>query len=135
MLRIYGKVTACYNNRMGLFGIQEDHIENYLSLDERFIKNKHSTFIFKMEGQSMEPYIYHGDYLIVDRALTGFFNKIVVVDYNGERLCRYLLREAEKIILRSFNGRFKDIVVTEEKDIEVFGVATMSFRDLVTTSY
>ena len=119
---------------MGLFGIQEDHIESYLSLDERFIKNKHSTFIFKMDGKSMEPYVYNGDYLIVDRAITGFFNKIVVVDYNGERLCRYLLREGDKIVLRAFNSRFKDIVVAEEMDMQVFGVATMCFRDLVTTS-
>jgi DNA polymerase V len=117
----------------GLFGIRDDHIENYLSLDERFIKNKHSTFIFKMEGESMQPHIYHGDYLVVDRSLTDFYNKIVVVDIYDERLCKFLTKEGGKTILRSLNEKFKDIIVTEEMDMRVFGVATLCFRDLVKT--
>lgn len=115
----------------GLFGIRDDHIENYLSLDERFIRNKHSTFIFKMEGNSMEPHIFHGDYLIVDRSITSFYNKIVVVDIFDERLCKYLVKEGGQTILRSFNRKHKDIIVTEEMNMQVFGVATLCFRDLL----
>ena len=118
----------------GLFGIRDDHIESYLSLDERFIKNKHSTFIFKMEGKSMEPHIYHGDYLVVDRSVTNFLNKIVVVDIYDERLCKFLTNEGNKTILRSLNNKFKDIVVTEEMEMRVFGVAILCFRDLLIAS-
>lgn len=126
LIPVFSMAVQC-----GLFGIRDDHIENYLSLDERFIKNKHSTFIFKMEGKSMEPHIFHGDYLIVDRSLTDFYNKIVVVDIYDERLCKYLIREGKQTILRSFNRKHKDIIVTEEMDMRVFGVATLCFRDLL----
>ena len=115
----------------GLFGIQDDHIESYLSLDEYFIRNKHSTFIFKMDGDSMSPRIYPGDYLIVDRSITNFVNKIVVVDIFDERMCKLLVKEQSFVILRSLNERYKDIVVTEEMDMRIFGVAIMCFRDLV----
>ncbi len=126
LIPVFSMAVQC-----GLFGIRDDHIENYLSLDERFIKNKHSTFIFKMEGKSMEPHIFHGDYLIVDRAITEFFNKIVIVDIYDERLCKFLTKENGKTILRSFNNSHKDIIVTEEMDMRVFGVATLCFRDLL----
>lgn len=115
----------------GLFGIQDDHIESYLSLDEYFIRNKHSTFIFKMEGDSMRPNIFPGDYLIVDRAISNFLNKIVVVDIFDERMCKCLVRENGQTILRSFNPKYKDLIVTEEMDMRIFGVATLCFRDLV----
>jgi len=126
LIPVFSMAVQC-----GLFGIQDDHVENYLSLDEKFIKNKHSTFIFKMEGRSMEPHIFHGDYLIVDRSITDFFNKIVVVDIYDERLCKFLIKESGKTILRSFNSKEKDIIVTEEMDMRVFGVATLCFRDLL----
>lgn len=115
----------------GLFGIQDDHIESYLSLDECFIRNKHSTFIFKMDGDSMRPQIYPGDYLIVDRSITNFVNKIVVVDIFDERMCKLLVREQESVILRSLNESYRDIIVTQEMDMRIFGVAIMCFRDLV----
>lgn len=115
----------------GLFGIQDDHIESYLSLDEFFIRNKHSTFIFKMEGDSMSPQILPGDYLIVDRAITNFINRVVIVDIFDERICKLLVKEQGLMILRSFNQRHKDIVVTQEMDMRIFGVATLCFRDLV----
>lgn len=115
----------------GLFGIQDDHIENYLSLDERFIRNKHSTFIFNMEGDSMSPHIEAGDYLIVDRSLTDFMDKIVVVDIFDERMCKFLTRSNGQLVLRSFNSRYKDIVVTDEMNMHIFGVAILSFKDLI----
>lgn len=118
----------------GLFGIQDDHIENYLSLDERFIRNKHSTFIFKMEGDSMSPQIEEGDYLIVDRSLTDFMDRIVVVDIFDERMCKFLTRSHGQVVLRSLNNRYKDIVVTEEMEMNIFGVAILSFKDLISNN-
>jgi DNA polymerase V len=126
LIPVFSMAVQC-----GLFGIQDDHIEHYLSLDEQFIKNKHTSFIFKMEGNSMEPHIQAGDFLIVDRSLSNFMNKIVVVDIFDERLCKFLTREKGRTILRSFNNSHKDIIVTEEMDMRVFGVAILCFRDLI----
>lgn len=126
LVPIFSMAVQC-----GLFGIQDDHIESYLSLDQQFIRNKHSSFIFKMEGDSMKPHIYAGDYLIVDRSITNFLNKIVIVDIFDERMCKFLMREGGKTLLRSFNSKYKDIVVTEEMDMRIFGVAILCFRDLL----
>jgi DNA polymerase V len=126
LVPIFSMAVQC-----GLFGIQDDHIESYLSLDQKFIRNKHTSFIFKMEGDSMKPHICAGDFLIVDRSLTNFMNKVVVVDIFDERMCKFLTRESNQIILRSFNPKYKDIVVTEEMDMRVFGVAILCFRDLL----
>jgi DNA polymerase V len=100
-------------------------------LDERFIRNKHSTYIFKMEGDSMKPHIESGDYLIVDRSLTDFKDKIVVVDLFDERMCKYLTETNEGLVLRSLNTKYKDIVITEDMDMHIFGVAILCFKDLI----
>jgi DNA polymerase V len=50
---ILGKRVTC-----GLFGISDDYIEKYQSLDARFIKNKASTFFFQAASDSMEPLIF-----------------------------------------------------------------------------
>ena len=126
IIPLFSTRVAC-----GLFGISDDHIENYLSLDERFLKNKKSTFIFRMEGDSMEPFIHHEDYLIVDRSLTEFMNRIVVVDIYDERLCKLMTRSHGKIVLRSLNTKYKDIIITDEMEMRIFGVAILCFKDLL----
>jgi DNA polymerase V len=126
IIPIFSSRVSC-----GLFGISDDHIENYLSLDDKFIKNKHSTFIFRMEGDSMQPFIHHDDYLIVDRALTDFMNRIVVVDIHDERYCKLLTKSHGQVVLRSLNPKYKDMVVTDEMNMRVFGVATLCFKDLL----
>lgn len=130
LVPIFSMAVQC-----GLFGIQDDHIESYLSLDQKFIRNKHTSFIFKMEGDSMRPHICAGDFLIVDRSLTSFMNKVVVVDIFDERMCKFLTREGNQLILRSFNPKYKDIVVTQEMDMRVFGVAILCFKDLLSDHY
>jgi DNA polymerase V len=120
---------------MGLFGISEDHSEDYLSLDERFIRNKNATFMFRMEGDSLAPMILNGDYLIIDRSIHHFQNKLLVLDYQGERLCRLMINLQGRKILRAFNPKFKDIVITMENELQIFGVVTMHFRDWLNVTF
>ena len=61
------------------FGISDDFIEKYQSLDAKFIKNKFSTFFFEAVGDSMEPTIFEGQVLIVDRSLKDFHQKVCVI--------------------------------------------------------
>jgi len=126
LIPIFSMAVQC-----GLFGIQDDFVENYLSLDERFIKNKHSTFIFKMEGDSMSPHIESGDYLIVDRSLTKFMDRIVIVDIFDERMCKYLTKVNGQLVLRSLNSKHKDIIVKDEMEMRIFGVAILCFKELI----
>ena len=88
LIPVYSMAVSC-----GLFGIQDDHVENYISLDKEFIKNKLSTFIFRMQGESMSPYICEGDYLIVDRAVSAYANRVVIVDIFDERVCKLYIQQ------------------------------------------
>ena len=106
----------------GLFGITNDHIENYQSLDERFVKNKASTYFFEAESDSMSPLIMEGDVLIVDRALDVFSGRIIVCSLNGEMLCKRLKSESGKHYLCSENPKYSPIQILNDSDFSVFGV-------------
>ena len=77
---------------MGLFGIHDDFSEKYQSLDERFIKNKASTFFFKASGKAMAPLIFPDDVLIVDRSVGPVDGRVAVIAFEGELLCKRIFR-------------------------------------------
>lgn len=114
----------------GLFGIQDDYIEKYQSLDERFVKNRASTFFFEATGDSMEPLIFPGDVLVVDRSLDWVHGKIIIGHLEGSFLCKRFLKSPKGIILRSENKLHRDILVTEEMDFLVWGTVVAVARDL-----
>lgn len=113
----------------GLFGISEDHIEHYQSLDVRFIKNKAATFFFEAEGDSMSPLILPKDILVVDRSITPSNQHIVVVSVNNEMLCKRLIFRAGQMFLRSENLKYPEIHVVPELEVSIFGVVRSSVRE------
>ncbi len=116
---------------MGLFGISEDHIEKYQSLDSRFIRNRSSTFFFEAQGDSMAPLIIEKDILVIDRSLSVFNKRIVVVSFDGEMYCRRLIESGSRLILRSINPTHKDISIENETQVEIFGVVIAIARDIL----
>lgn len=114
----------------GLFGIQDDFFEDYLSLDERLIRNKHSTFFFRASGNSMSPTIFDGDILVVDRSLKAINNHICVFNLEGEMICKRLKRNGNGVILVSDNDEHKSISITDQMDFTLFGVVVAVARDL-----
>lgn len=122
---LFSAMASC-----GLFGISEDHIEKYLSLDERFLKNKSSTFFFRADGDSMWPLIYPGDYLIVDRSVEVVSGKVVVACVGGEFLCKRYLTRQNKHFLASENVQYPAIEIEEGRDVTVFGAVTGIVREI-----
>lgn len=115
----------------GLFGIHDDYIEKHQSLDERFVKNKASTYFFVAAGDSMAPLILERDILIVDRSLEPTHNKVIVVSVEGEMFCKRLIHSPHSLILRSDNPRYSDRIISGEMDMEFFGVVTGLGRDMI----
>lgn len=114
----------------GLFGVQDDFFEEYLSLDERFVKNKKSTFFFHASGSSMMPLINPADVLIVDRSLKPKSGQICIFCLSGELVCKRYIKLGQQVILRSDNPVHKDIQVTEEMEMSVWGVVVAIARDV-----
>jgi DNA polymerase V len=108
----------------GLFGISDDFIEKYQSLDSKFIKNKFSTFFFEAAGDSMEPTIFEHQILIVDRSLKDFHGKVCVISYEDKLICKRVFINPNHIILKSDNSKHKDIVVANNENVELWGVVT-----------
>ncbi|WP_158536759.1 MULTISPECIES: LexA family protein [Halobacteriovorax] len=114
----------------GLFGISEDHIENYQSLDERFVQNRSATFFFEAQGDSMEPLIIPGDVLVIDRSLEVKSGRVAIVYLDGEFLCKRLIKQDGRVILRSHNPLHRDITITDEMDFLVWGPIVAVARDM-----
>ncbi|MBC7712230.1 MAG: S24 family peptidase [Rhizobacter sp.] len=106
----------------GLFGISDDLIEKYQSLDSLFIKNRYNTFFFEAAGDSMEPTIYQGQVLIVDRARKDFNGRVCAVEYEDKIICKRVLIKNDAIILRSDNQKYKDILVYNNESVNFWGI-------------
>jgi DNA polymerase V len=116
-LPLYAGRVSC-----GLFGIADDFVDEYLSLDERFIKNKEATFFVKAQGDSMAPNIVTGDILIVDRSIKVFSGAVVAIFYNDNAICKQYLKKEGQTLLSSFSSEVKDITVSDDDRLELFGV-------------
>ena len=123
-LPLYSGDLSC-----GLFGISEDFVESYLSLDQKFMKNKESTFFVRASGDSMLPEIKTDDILIVDRSYKALDGSIVAAFYNGNPLCKKLYQRGDDCRLQSFNKTYSDIIITEDDDLQIFGVIIGVARD------
>ena len=115
----------------GLFGISDDFIEDYLSLDQKFIKHKEASFFVQAEGDSMLPLIQDKDILIIDRSIPIFHQAIGTFFYNNQAICKKYIKHNGQVILRSLNTEYKDIIINEDDQLDLFGVVTGLARHLI----
>lgn len=125
LLPFYSGDLAC-----GDFGVAEDFIESYLSLDQKFLKNKESTFFVRASGDSMLPEIKDQDILVVDRSRLATDQSIVAVFLNGSPKCKQLLIKKNLSYLHSLNEKYKDIRIRDNDELVIFGVVTGIVREL-----
>lgn len=115
----------------GLFGIADDFVENYLSLDELFLKNRSSTFFVRAGGDSMLPEIKPKDILIVDRSIEASNNSIVAIYLNGTPMCKQLILTGNRRILHSINTNYPNIEISNEDELVLFGVIVGIVRPIL----
>lgn len=121
---LYSGQIAC-----GLFGITEDFVESYLSLDEKFTKNKESCFFVRASGDSMEPKIFNNDILIADCSIKPVSGAIVAAFFNSNPICKQLIVTKNSLALHSFSSKYSDIIITEDDEFQVFGTVIGLARD------
>ncbi|MGB9761758.1 MAG: LexA family protein [Caldimicrobium sp.] len=107
----------------------EETLLESISMEEWLIPNPSSTFLIKVFGESMVGAgILPGDYVLVDRSLFPKNNDIVVVRIEDEWTMKYFFKEKGKIILKSANPSYPDLIFTPDRDIEIFGVIIAVIR-------
>lgn len=115
----------------GLFGISDDHLEKYQSLDERLIRDRAATFFFEASGEAMSPFIMDKDVLIVDRSLDPVSGSIVIAQVEGELLCRRIKITEREISLHCENSQRPPLVMRDGQELQLFGVVTSVIRDVL----
>lgn len=102
-----------------------DYLQEPINLNELLIKHPLATFIIETEGLSMiNAFIPPKAKLIVDRSLTPKNGDIVFVSINGEFTVKFFKKNQVKCWLIPANAKFKEIEITEEMEMQVFGVVT-----------
>lgn len=104
----------------------EDWLEDKLDLNEKLIKSPPSTFLFRVEGESMTGAgINDGDLLVVDRGITPVHGKVIVAMIGGDMTVKRLNLKSIPPQLDAANSSFKSI--TEE--FEIWGTVTASITE------
>lgn len=104
----------------------EDWLEDKLDLNEKLIKSPPSTFLFRVEGESMTGAgINDGDLLVVDRGITPVHGKVIVAMIGGDMTVKRLNLKSIPPQLDAANPSFKSIA----EEFEIWGTVTASITE------
>lgn len=126
--------TPLYGHKVeaGFPSPADDYIEDRLSLDEHLIQHRDSTFFVRAKGNSMVGAgIFDGDLLVVDRSLTPSSGDIVIAVLDTELTVKRLIQREGLVILKPENPDFKEIVLKEGQELQVWGVVTSTTKKFV----
>jgi len=109
-----GKVTGFASPAQG-------YEENAIDLNEVLVKHPASTYFFRLDTADMEKLgLPNGALLVVDRSLNPSINQFVLLQHEGQFLCRKMVKHKGKSIFT--NGVTETIPIPDET--EVIGVVT-----------
>jgi DNA polymerase V len=109
----------------------EEYIEAKLDLNSYLIPHPSSTYLVKIEGDSMiEAGIYSGDMAVVDRSLEPKHNDIVLAVVDGDITIKRLIRTKNKVSLCAENSSFAPIEFSHEQELTIWGVVVHTIRNL-----
>jgi DNA polymerase V len=103
-----------------------------LDLNDALIRHPEATFLMRAAGNAMrDAGIDDGDVLIVDRALPARHGSVVIASVAGELYCRRLHKQGGALRLQAADPAHADIVPSEERPVEFWGVVTTVIRSLL----
>lgn len=108
-----------------------DFDETRISLDKALVKNPHTTFYAKANGQSMKGAgIDDADIMVIDRSIEPRNNKIAVCLIDGEFTVKRIKKTKEELLLMPENNDFQPIKVTEENQFVIWGIVTYVIKNV-----
>lgn len=109
-----------------------DYEDQQLDINKYLVRNPVSSFLFPVEGDSMEgAEIFAGDFLVVDRSVKPSHRSIVVAFVNGERLVKRLFSRAGRVALVAESPHYPPLEVKEGMDLVIWGVVVGKFKRLI----
>jgi len=109
-----------------------DYIEEQIDLNKELIKKPSSTFLIRVQGNSMIDHkITEGDVLIVDRSLELKTDSVAVLNFEGELVVKKIIKKKEKYFLLSKKkNSTKEIEINTNLNTELWGVVTYVIHKL-----
>ena len=111
----------------------DDYRHDRLDFNRDYIRHPEASFYGDIEGDSMKDAgIFHGDRVIIDRAVEAHDGSIVVAYWNGEFTIKYLdlsHKEEGYIELRPANRDFQPIRIDDSDRFEVWGVVVWTIKN------
>ncbi|MCM2338897.1 MAG: transcriptional repressor LexA [Burkholderiales bacterium] len=99
-----GFVTA------GLPATVEEELADSVNLDDLLVKNKASTYMLEVDGDSMiDAHIEKGDMVLVEKTNTAKDMQIVIAEVDGEFTMKYFRKEGNKVWLQPANKKYNNI--------------------------
>lgn len=119
-LKLLGSIRA------GFAAPAEEELADTITLGEYLIHDKDSTYLLKVEGDSMEEAgILEGDMVIFERRSNAKAGEIVIALIEDGYTIKYLRKKGNKYYLEAANQKYPKIY---PKEGQVIGVVTATFR-------
>lgn len=107
----------------------EEYMAKRHDLNDLLITHPLATFLWPVSGNSMiDAGIFHGDIVVVNRALTPVHRDVVVAEVDGEFTIKYLYRRPDRIKLVPANPNYPEITFKEGQEMRICGVVTSSIK-------
>lgn len=114
-LSLFGPIAA------GFAAPAEEQAEEQVTLESYLVRDKKSTFLLRVKGDSMiNAGIQEGDLVIVERGANPRVGDIVVGVLDGEYTLKRLRRDKGKYYLQAENDAYPDLYAMDE--LQVAGV-------------
>lgn len=120
-LPLFGPIAA------GFAAPVEEQAEETITIENYLVKDKSSTFLLRVKGDSMiEAGIHEGDLVVVERGKEPRVGDIVVGILDGEFTLKRLIKEDGKYVLKAENSRYPRLYAREE--LQIAGVVRGTIR-------
>jgi DNA polymerase V len=105
--------------------ILEDHVEDFIDLNEYLLRDSEETFMVMADGESMlGANIKSGDVLIVDRSMEPRHNHIVIAALDGNLTVKRLQVNGKSVTLKPENNEYDVITIKKGNSLHIWGVVT-----------
>ncbi|MDE6301305.1 MAG: translesion error-prone DNA polymerase V autoproteolytic subunit [Muribaculaceae bacterium] len=107
----------------------QDYLSEAIDLNHELVQHPASTFYARVSGESMiGDGIEDGDLLVIDRSLEPKDGDMAVCCIDGEFTLKRLSLVKDQVWLVPSNESFDPILVTPDREFEVWGVVTHSIK-------
>lgn len=99
--------------------LAHEDILDQIPLSKDWLASGRQYFFLRIKGDSMADSILPGDMVLVERGQTAHRNEIVVAMIEDEATVKRFIPEKDRVLLRSDNPRYADIVV--QNNLQLLG--------------